>query len=330
MYDIKKLKSNKPFQLPETLAWPPAWHVFSENELLAIKAAIAVERPLLIRGEPGIGKSQLARAAAYRLQVPFLSYVINSKTECTDLLYTYDAVSRLARAQVLRAGEQTDAWKEELQEKKFIRPEVLWWALNWEQATDQCKLYCSNPKCQEHKGCCSCCGEPDNQGFPNNEGCVVLIDEIDKADSDLANGLLESLGNNGFQIPETKRVIRPKDVVPLVIITTNEERELPAAFLRRCLVVTMALKGGEEEQKQQVIARGRVHYKKLINDATYKWAVDRLFQDREKAEHHIAKPGVAEYLDLLKILSEMPMLDEKEKDELACFTFQKNAPDGLR
>ena len=119
----------------ETLAplrqWPSSSHVFDEDSIEAVNAALAAGRPLLLRGEPGSGKSQLARAVASVLNWPFLSRVVNGRFEPEDLLYRFDAVARLSEAQM---GKKTG---EELKAENFLLPEALWWALSSDSAKDQ-------------------------------------------------------------------------------------------------------------------------------------------------------------------------------------------------
>lgn len=275
---------------------------------------------MLVRGEPGIGKSQLARAAAYVLKVPFLFQVINAATECGDLLFTYDAVSRLAQAQVLSAAGQTANWEERLADERFVRPGVLWWAFDWNSAKEQAERFC-----------CPCLEPAHPEDWSPGQGCVVLIDEIDKADSDVPNSLLESLGNSGFQVPLAGRgvALPEKAVNPLVIITTNEERELPAAFVRRCLVLHLGLPEKEDEQQEFLLSRGRVQFGNDVgSDEVYRRVARQLREDRQAArEKGQALPGAAEYLDLLRALVELHPGDESAQlaalSEIRGFAFRK-------
>lgn len=327
--------------LPAIDSWPQAKHRFEPDSILAVRAALAAERPLLVRGQPGVGKSQLARAVARTLNLPFLYHVVNSRTEHSDLLFHYDAVSRLAQAQV--AGAAGPGWRENLAEEKFVRPGVLWWAFDWSGARRQAKRACRVEACRNEAGqssgevaCCRTCGEPAHpadgaDGWQPGRGCVVLIDEIDKADTDLPNGLLESFGNNGFQVPQARDPVCRRDghVAPLVVITTNEERELPAAFLRRCVVLNVRMPQGDE-LIAFLVRRGHDHCDEWItDDAVYRKAAELLVRDRQDAiaNHHPVKPGPAEYLDLLYAVGRLyPRDTEKQHaalDELRQFVFCK-------
>lgn len=327
------------FGLAAVGSWPVAKHRFERSTVLAVQTALAAERPLLITGDPGVGKSQLARAAAHVMHVPFLYSVVSARTEHTDLLYSYDAVSRLAQAQVLSHTRAAKSWKKDLKEENFVCPGVLWWAFDWAGARQQAKRWCRNEGCKEKDGCCEGCGEPDHpeEGWQPGQGCVVLVDEIDKADTDMPNGLLESFGNNGFQVPYTRSAVRRPagHSAPLLIITTNQERELPAAFVRRCLVLHMTIPGDKpEDRKAFLVRRGKDHCQAWVtSDKVYQTAVDHLFRDRQAAReaHALIKPGSAEYLDLLYALSRLCPNDEKTQlrklEELREFVFCKIAGD---
>jgi MoxR-like ATPase len=293
--------------LPATGSWPETFHVFDGNTLWAIKAALAAERPLLVRGEPGTGKSQLARAAAHILGRAFLPDVVHSRSECTDLQYSYDAVSRLGEAQALGVTGKSAEVAERLDPLNFLCPGVLWWAFDWESAILQ------------HARCRHTIKKPAvPAGWKPEDGCVVLIDEIDKADVELPNGLLETLGNGSFTVPfaiEKESVgMSEKTPPPLVVITTNEERELPAAFVRRCLVLYLELPGEEEKCTDWLVARGKIHFDGACSEMVMKEVAAQLWKDRSDAiKNGMPAPGQAEYLDMLRAVSR---LDKEEKGQL--------------
>ncbi|MEO1086395.1 MAG: MoxR family ATPase, partial [Acidobacteriota bacterium] len=203
-------------------------HLFDDRERLAINAAFAAVRPLLVRGEPGIGKSQLARAAAAALGRRYVSKVVDARTESQDLLYSLDAVRRLADAQLVGQGKELregETVVDRLSESNYVTPGPLWWGFEWKNAHRQA---------QRAQAC------PDDAHADAPDGVVVLLDEIDKADSSVPNGLLECLGQRQFAGP-LGTTVRCGPTPPLVLVTTNEERSLPDAFLRRCLVLHMKL-----------------------------------------------------------------------------------------
>lgn len=315
----------KTYHLPALDSWPPAGHRFDAASIWAVRAALAARRPLLVRGEPGLGKSQLARAAAHFLGVPFLSQVINARSEPNDLLYSYDAVSRLAQAQLMSARKEAAGWENTLEEKLFVRPGILWWAFDWKSAETQASQFCRK------------IGPPARlpPNWKPGRGCVVLIDEIDKADSDLPNSLLESLGNNGFQAdPAGCSVALPAGAKPpLVVITTNEERELPMAFLRRCLALQMRFPETEEKQVTFLLDRARVHFSaKVIGEKVCRAAAEQLLADRQNTPAGQARPGAAEYLDILRALVDLGRGNDVKQLEalkqIREFATRKNAPEG--
>lgn len=269
-----------------------SWHILEEEERDAINAALAINRPLLVWGEPGIGKSQLAKAVAKKLGRVFIPFVADAHTESRDLLWSLDSVARLAEAQI-QSSQNPDRDAVALQ--KFIVPGALWWALNWKSA----KKFVTT----ENKGKYQ--HQPPNYDEATSDpknGAVVLIDEIDKADSSVPNGLLEALGSNRFHPQGLDKPVESAGVRPLVIITTNQERSLPDAFVRRCLSLHLAFPIGEQEQYTFLTKRAEINFPELDVETILKPAAEMLVNDRiyAKTKNLYPLPGQAEYFDLLR------------------------------
>ncbi len=286
-----------------------AVHLFDARSMLAVNAALMANRPLLITGEPGVGKSQLARAAAQALEREFESITLTARTEVQDLFWRLDAVKRLAEAQltgaVLRAadaeGEAVEAkLKEALKVERFVEPGPLWLAFDREKAQSM--------------------GDKSGDSSNDDKGSVVLLDEIDKADASVPNGLLEALGNREFRGPGDVGSIRQVNP-PLVIITTNGEKTLPNAFMRRCLVLQLKLPKGADELTKFLVKRGHAHFPdepgkdsdpefSPPSDAVLLKAATQLVEDREKCKSP-PLPGQAEYLDLVRAVCKLEEDDKK-------------------
>jgi MoxR-like ATPase len=285
---------------------PRQVHVISEREILAVLTAKAAGRALLVRGEPGTGKTQLAKAAAAALRRPFVPFTVDSRTEARDLLWKFDAVGRLAEAQVRGAGaaplegDQADP----LATARFVQPGPLWWAFAWDQAYAQA----ARSKAPRHVAA---------QGADPSNGVVVLIDEIDKAESEVPNGLLEALGAGaftpqGFDAP----VQSTGGPAPLVFITTNEERGLPDAFLRRCLVLHLGLPDTRAGLIEHLVRSGKAHFGEANEDLLAR-AAALLADDRAAAEANNWRPppGQAEYLDLVRAVIDLSHGDAAKQAE---------------
>lgn len=298
------------FDLPGMASWPTTRHCFDPEHLLALRAALAAGRPLLLRGEPGSGKSQLAHAAAFALGRAFLPVVVDGLAQAQDLLWRFDAVARLADAQLV-AVAKNDA-PANLAVRHYLQPGPLWWALAWEQAaTRQADCRHLEPTL------------PDAPpGWSSADGCVVLIDEIDKADPEFPNGLLEVLANRAFSVPLLGQTVRlhEKQAAPLIIITSNEERELPAAFVRRCLTLTIALPKDPVELAAWLVVRGQWHFPDMAEPVLQECA-QLLAENRQAGSEY--RPGLAEYLDLLRTIAELGADALDQLPLLKSFYFEK-------
>src|SRR5690554_929787 len=225
-------------------------YIVADDLGLAVNAAVTLEKPLLLKGEPGTGKTRLAEELAEALQVPLLQWQIKSTTKAQQGLYEYDAVSRLRDSQ-LGSDKVHDI-------ANYIKPGKLW------------------------------------QAFTAAERPVLLIDEIDKADIEFPNDLLHELDQMEFHVYETGEQVRAEQR-PIVIITSNNEKELPDAFLRRCFF--HYIKFPDTETLAQII---QVHYpdirKNLLSTAL------EVFFDLRGVPNLKKKPSTSELIDWLKLL----------------------------
>jgi MoxR-like ATPase len=225
-------------------------YVATDDLMLAVNAAITLERPLLIKGEPGTGKTMLALEVAKALGRPLYEWHVKSTTKAQHGLYEYDAVSRL------RDSQLGDPRVHEI--ANYIVKGMLW------------------------------------QAFTSDEPAVLLIDEVDKADIEFPNDLLRELDRMEFYVYETRELVRAKHR-PLVIITSNNEKELPDAFLRRCFF--HYIRFPDHETMERIVD---VHYpgikKQLLREA-----LERFFEIREVPGLK-KKPSTSELLDWLKLL----------------------------
>jgi MoxR-like ATPase len=323
---LPEIKVGHRYPLPGGYGPGGSVHVFDENSHLAVNAAWEAGRPLLVRGDPGTGKTQLGRAVAAAIGWHFLAEVITGHTEIENLWYHFDAVSRLGMAQIMNACYPPGALKPgtvplELAPTKFLSPGILWWAYDWQTARDQYQA-CTQAHFYPH-------GE--NEGEPPQKvpGVVLLLDEIDKASGELPNSLLETLDAGRFRIPWVRQTVGG-GARPLVIITTNEDRKLPPAFVRRCLVLNLSLPETEEQFVDFMVRRGAQHFqdgagKPLLKPDIMKEAAHMLFSDRRRAEELVVmRPGQAEYLDLLRVLAGRPV-DQHEHllKKVQTFIFHK-------
>ncbi|MHA3903213.1 AAA family ATPase [Castellaniella sp. WN] len=225
-------------------------YVATESLKTAVNAALALQRPLLVKGEPGTGKTLLAEEVARALDRPLLQWHIKSTTKAQQGLYEYDAVSRLRDSQLGEAAVHDI--------RNYIVQGVLW------------------------------------QAFESERPCVVLIDEIDKADIEFPNDLLRELDRMEFHVYETRQTVRARHK-PLIIITSNNEKDLPDAFLRRCFFHYIEFP--DRETLTDIVA---VHFPDLRADVLGA-ALDAFFRLRDIPGLK-KRPSTSEFLDWLHLL----------------------------
>ncbi len=225
-------------------------YIATEDLSIAVNAAVALKRPLLVKGEPGTGKTQLAEEVAAALDAPLITWHIKSTTRAQQGLYEYDAVARL------RDSQLGDPRVHEI--ANYIVPGKLW------------------------------------EAFEADSRPVLLIDEIDKADIEFPNDLLLELDRMEFHVYETRRQVRARHR-PIIIITSNNEKELPDAFLRRCFF--HYIRFPDRETMQRIVA---VHFpdlkKRLLKSAL------EVFFDLREVPGLKKKPSTSELLDWIKLL----------------------------
>jgi MoxR-like ATPase len=225
-------------------------YVATEDLTIAVNAAVTLQRPLLVKGEPGTGKTELARQVASALSLPLIEWHVKSTTKAQQGLYEYDAVSRLRDSQ-LGDPRVNDV-------RNYIRKGKLWTA------------------------------------FEAEARIVLLIDEIDKADIEFPNDLLQELDRMEFHVYETGETVKAK-LRPVVIITSNNEKELPDAFLRRCFF--HYIRFPDMETLRAIV---QVHFPG-IKDALLTTALTQFFELRETPGLK-KKPSTSEVLDWLRLL----------------------------
>ena len=238
-------------------------YIAAEDLLGAVNIAMALEKPLLVKGEPGTGKTMLAEAIAEALGKQLIIWNIKSTTKAQDGLYVYDVVQRLYDSQFGNAGVDDIA--------KYIKLGKL------------------------------------GEAFMADEQVVLLIDEIDKADLEFPNDLLWELDKMEFYIPETGETIKAKHR-PIVIITSNAEKELPSAFLRRCIFHYISFP--DRAQMEEIV---RVHFDQL-DEALLQQTLDAFYRIREMDDIE-KKPSTSELVDWIHalMLSGIPQEDILKK-----------------
>ncbi len=244
-------------------------YVATQDLMLAVNAAATLKRPLLVKGEPGTGKTMLAEEVAAALKLPLLQWHIKSTTKAQQGLYEYDAVSRLRDSQL----SDVDGGERVKDIQNYIVKGVLW------------------------------------QAFTADQPVALLIDEIDKADIEFPNDLLREIDRMEFYCYETRELIRAKHR-PLVFITSNNEKELPDAFLRRCFF--HYIKFPDAATMQLIVD---VHFPGLKKELLA--AAMKTFYDVRNLPGLKKKPSTSELLDWLKLLvaEDIPVEALQSKDD---------------
>ena len=259
----KQYYSGKPISPQECQKSGLSPYLPSSELIKAVNLAIFLEkRPLLLKGEPGCGKTTLAQAVAYELGLPYEAWYIKSTTRARDGLYTYDAVGRLHDAQLSRMEKANNSKVENLD--NYIKLGPL------------------------------------GRAFKNEQRTVVLIDEIDKADIDFPNDLLRELDEQRFTIEEKGEEVKA-NYPPIVIVTSNDEKDLPDAFLRRCLFYYIQF---PYPQLANIV---KSHFLESSSDLV-EAAVKRFSELRQKMEKGKAgkKVSTSELLDWFAVLRQFP------------------------
>jgi MoxR-like ATPase len=268
-------------------------YVYDDDIVLAVNVALSVKRPLLIRGASGSGKSSLALNVARYFKWRYYEVVISSGTQARDLLWQFDTLRRLSDAQA-DVGVKDDV--------HYVEPGVLWWAFEPESARLRGAEQSTTgviPAIDPNKG------EGDE-----HERAVVLLDEIDKADPDTPNNLLVPLGSLEFFVTDAKRKVKAKEP-PLVVITSNDERELPTAFLRRCIMLNL-----KPPTRARLVDIAVAHFgrgNRNLYEEVAKLLVPEDDPNKTEATESKSQQSAAEYLDTVSACLALD-IEPKAKD----------------
>lgn len=316
-----QIAAGQTLSLPKVGSWPASAHCYSEDQALAIDIASRAERPLLVRGEPGLGKSQIGRAVAASRGWRLITATIHSRIEVDDLLYHVDHVGRMAAANLRKRDDAADKKRvnDELPIGDFIHPGPVWQALDANEDTGED----SWPE-GGYKSC---------EQLADAQGCVLLIDEIDKAHSDIPNALLEVLNNRAFTVAPTREVITRQQPL-FVVVTANDQRGLPAAFLRRCAVLDLELGDSVQKVTDNLTEIANSHIERelfsgeKVGDHVSTVAA-YVAEYRARVPDSYYRPGTSEMLDMLRVLNDYDQSVsadtlKKKLDILAKFLLKKS------
>lgn len=265
---------------------PADLYLYPGRTILALNVALSTRRPLLISGEPGSGKSTLAQNAAAVLGWSYYKHMITSRTRATDLLYTFDSLRRLNDATTTDAQIKPDRY--------YVEPATLWWVFDPQSAGNRgTKRIAKADRATD---------PVVSRGAADR--AVVLLDEIDKADPDVPNDLLEPFDLRSFRVSETDDRIPPGRAArdALLILTTNGERELPPAFMRRC--VTLRLDDPDVDWFVKIADRRYRNGDHDLHEAVAEEVVRLRDAARQK---RLRRAGTGEYLDALAACRELDL-----------------------
>jgi MoxR-like ATPase len=289
------------FELPEndTLLDAPGVdpYVFSQDIAIAIDVAFATGRPLLVEGKPGCGKSRLAEAIAAIKGWHFQGKAITSRTTLEELTNDVNHLQRLHDAH--SAGADRTAMKPDW---AYNRPGIFWWAFDHESAKEL------GQNQQQHEAVFK--GTRREQDDGTNH-MVLLIDEIDKAEPDLPNDLLDTIDRRRIEMPDGSFINSDKNSKTFTIITSNRERSLPQAFLRRCVSLFI-----EEPNFDDLKKIAKNHLKTNASDTLIDSIANKIIDFRDKAElEDLRAPGTSEFLDALRACIDLEITPD-EKPEI--------------
>ncbi len=280
----------------------PSGYQPDDDLVAAVNVALMLGRPLLVTGEPGTGKTELARSVAWQLGYPLFRFDTKSSSVARDLFYTYDSIGRFDAAYLRAARERKDGKPDtalpEIDDRDFIHYQALGQAILLANNKDALEGWLAKPDAYREW---LPTDWSEEQKLPLR--AVVLIDEIDKAPRDFPNDLLAEIEELRFTIPELGNTVRQatKDFQPVVVITSNSEKHLPDAFLRRCVYHHIAFPEDDSD--------GRERLKKIIHSRTGLAANDPLLADsvdffvRVRGIANLGKkPATAEFIDWLAYL----------------------------
>lgn len=288
---------------------PGSLYRIDEKLGFAVKVALTTGRPLLLTGAPGSGKSTLAPYLARQFAWRYYQHVLTGRTEATDLLYRFDSLRKLSDASDPKR-------KRDLDDRDYVEPGVLWWT--FAPATARTRGGSTRPATEPNS-------EVNAGRSPKH--AVVLLDEIDKADPDVPNALLEALGSFEFTVIESGRPVAlnaSSTARALIVLTSNGERALPPAFIRRCVTHRIAAPTSDHLvmiAQMHAEAEGRRWTKsfaervKVLADVTEAAAAGAAVR---------RAPGTAEFLDAVLAAFELKIADQTLLDDLVGLTITKD------